>query len=222
MRRVPLFLFTLTILSTGACTSLVGSPDPAERVKRPAPATAEVSIAEAETTTTQDHEYLYEVLESRVTDSTLSTATSETTAPAPTSSGTKPKSTTTTTAPKPGGSYSSQMEGQFQASINNWRGSNGLAALGRNGSLDAYARSWAKTIAASGSLSHSNIGSLLGPWSTAGENVGFGGTVNQIFNALVASPGHNANMLNGSFTALGVGVYVDGAGTIWTAHIFAG
>jgi uncharacterized protein YkwD len=49
--------------------------------------------------------------------------------------------------------------------------------------------------------------------------VGVGGSVSSIFSVLTSSSGHNAIML-GDFTHLGVGVWVDSAGAIWTTHIF--
>jgi uncharacterized protein YkwD len=68
-------------------------------------------------------------------------------------------------------------------------------------------------------LSHSDLGSLLPPWSAAGENVGTGGSVESVFGALAGSSGHKANML-GDFTHFGIGAWVDSDGTIWTAHVF--
>lgn len=72
----------------------------------------------------------------------------------------------------------------------------------------------------SGSLNHSNIGSLLGPWGGVGENVGVGGSVSVIFNALVGSSGHYQNMV-GDWTHMGVGVWRDAQGALWTCHVFA-
>ena len=72
------------------------------------------------------------------------------------------------------------------------------------------------------SFAHSSIGSLLNPWTIVGENIAAGGTVSGLFNALVNSPGHYKNMVESRFTALGVGVYVDPSGKIWTTHVFAG
>ena len=77
-------------------------------------------------------------------------------------------------------------------------------------------------MASSGNFGHSNIGSLLGPWSTVGENIGKGGSVSSIFNALVASPSHFDNMVDPRFTHIGVGVFIDGNGVIWTTHVFGG
>ncbi len=76
-------------------------------------------------------------------------------------------------------------------------------------------------MAGQGSLSHSDLGRFLPPWSAAGENVGMGGSVSSLFDALKASPGHRANMLGG-YTHFGVGVWVDGSGNLWTTHIFTG
>lgn len=69
-------------------------------------------------------------------------------------------------------------------------------------------------------LSHSDIGSLLGSWSAVAENVGVGGSVGGIFEALAGSGGHNSNML-GEYTHVGIGVWEDGDGRLWTAHVFA-
>lgn len=134
-----------------------------------------------------------------------------------------PKATPTTQPPPPpppSGSFNSGMESDFYSRINSLRASNGLPALSANGSLASYARNWAKYMADQGSLGHSNIGSLVPPWSSAGENVGTGGSVGGIFGALAGSSAHLSNML-GNFTHVGVGVYVDAGGTIWTAHVFA-
>jgi uncharacterized protein YkwD len=35
----------------------------------------------------------------------------------------------------------------------------------------------------------------------------------------VDSSGHNTNML-GEYTHMGIGVWIDGNGTVWTAHVF--
>ena len=64
---------------------------------------------------------------------------------------------------------------------------------------------------------------LLGkPWSTVGENVGFGSTSAVVHDALVNSAGHLANIVGASFTRLGVGAAVDGNGRLWVVEVFAG
>ena len=163
-------------------------------------------------------------LTTTTTTTTTTIATTTTTAPPATTSPpatTAPKAQPTTTTAAAGGAYNSSFEAEFAASINGLRSSNGLEGLSRNGSLDAEAREWSKRMAAAGSISHSSLGRFLPPWSTAGENVGSGGSVSGLFGALADSPGHRANML-GNFTHFGIGVWVDASGTIWTTHVFAG
>lgn len=166
------------------------------------------------------------------TTTTTTTAAPATTSPEPASSGspgsttsststttttTEPPTTTTTTA---AGGFVGSAENEFASSINSYRSSNGLPAISRNGSLDSYARSWAQHMAANGGLSHSDIGSLLGQWSAVGENVGVGHSVSSLFGAFVDSPDHKSNIV-GEFTHVGIGVYKDADGALWTTHVFA-
>ncbi len=69
---------------------------------------------------------------------------------------------------------------------------------------------------------HSNIASLLGPWSTVGENIAYGWRVGSMHDALVASPGHYTNLTSENFTHIGVGVWIEESGKIWTTHVFGG
>ena len=135
--------------------------------------------------------------------------------------------TTATTAPPTtappataAGGYNSGYESEFRSLINSYRSSNGLAALSSNGDLNSRARWWAKQMAVEHGLSHSSLASLVPPWSAAAENVGVGGSVSGVFGLLKGSGGHSANML-GDYTHVGVGVWVDSSGAIWTAHVFA-
>ena len=110
------------------------------------------------------------------------------------------------------------------ARTNSVRAGRGVAALGRDASLDSAAAGWARELATSGVLRHSNLPQqLLGkPWSTVGENVGFGATSAAIHDALVNSAGHLANIVSPSFTRLGVGAAVDVNGRLWVVELFAG
>ncbi|MGH8952851.1 MAG: CAP domain-containing protein [Acidimicrobiia bacterium] len=144
--------------------------------------------------------------------------------PPPTNQPPASAATTTTVPPPPPppevqGGPNTEFESQFASSINSNRSGNGLAPLSRDGSLDSRARSWSEAMANAGGLSHSDLGSLLPPWSAAAENVGVGGSVSAVFEALVGSSGHQANML-GDYTHYGVGAWVDSSGTIWTTHVF--
>lgn len=75
-------------------------------------------------------------------------------------------------------------------------------------------------MAANGGLSHSDVGSLLGQWSSVGENIGVGYSVSSLFGAFVDSPDHQSNIV-GEFTHVGIGVYQDADGALWTTHVFA-
>lgn len=60
-------------------------------------------------------------------------------------------------------------------------------------------------------------------YKTAGENIAAGQkTANEVMNSWMNSSGHRANILNPSYTKLGVGYYVGGSyGTYWT-QLFIG
>ena len=152
-------------------------------------------------------------------DTTVPPAPATTTPPPPPP--TVPPPPPTTTPPPPPANYDAGAEGQFFANVNSVRAGQGLAPLAYDGALTSYARWWAGEMAASDSLEHSNISSLLGSWWTVGENVGVGPSVQSIHNALVASSGHYANIVGG-YTHLGVGVAVDSQGRIWVAQVFGG
>lgn len=144
--------------------------------------------------------------------------------PAPPSPTTSTTTSTTTTVPAEEppaeGQFDSGAESDFAGRINSLRSSNGLGGLSRNGSLDSRARDQAKRMADAGSLSHSNLSSLMPPWASVAENVGSGGSVGAVFDLLAGSSGHRSNMLD-DFTHFGIGVWREVDGTIWTSHIFA-
>jgi len=110
------------------------------------------------------------------------------------------------------------------ARTNAVRAANGVAALSRDASLDSAAAGWARELATSGVLRHSTLPQqLIGkPWSTLGENVGYGASSAIIHDALVNSAGHFGNIVGPSFTRLGVGAFTDVNGRLWVVELFAG
>ena len=241
MRIAPLFGFVAFAILVTALVGLFGSDEE--------PATVEAAyrppVLELTTVTTETTQPTTTVITSPPVDrepdvdalgvpvgellvtTTTVTLPSEASAKAPSSKpappATQPRAVTapTTTVPPPEAESgpNADVEAGFASKINSFRSDNGLGELSRDGSLDSRARGWAEQMAGNGGLSHSDLGSLLPPWSAAGENVGKGGSVNGLFDALVGSSGHKANML-GDYTNFGVGVWVDSSGTIWTAHVF--
>jgi len=95
--------------------------------------------------------------------------------------------------------------------VNQIRAFYGLRTLHSNGTLNAAAQACAERMASSGSMTHSPY---PGGWRTWGENIaeGYGSSVS-VFNAWMASPGHRANILNASFTQMGIGHVA--AGSWW-------
>lgn len=165
----------------------------------------------------------------RAPTTTTTKAPTTTTTKAPTTTTTKAPTTTTTvapttttTAPPAGGSYSAGSESQFVNLINGVRADLGVPPLTVSSSLKSYARDWSHHMASTNTFAHSNIGSLLGPWSTVGENIAYGWSVQSMHDALVASPGHYANLTSENFTHIGVGVWIEDGGKIWTTHVFGG
>lgn len=113
---------------------------------------------------------------------------------------------------------------------NRERRARGLAAARSSNALNNACQTHANDMARGRFLSHtgsdgSNGGqrarrSGLG-WTTWGENIAAGqrGSA-EVVNAWMASSGHRANILNGQFNAIGVGLQQASNGTIYFCQIF--
>ena len=112
-------------------------------------------------------------------------------------------------------------ESAFVAKINSLRASKGLGTLTVHGELTSIGRAWAGQMASVGEISHNaNFPSqVTADWLKLGENVGRGYDVNSLFDAFVASPAHYKNLVDASFTHVGVGVVISN-NTIFTSHQF--
>ena len=202
---------------------LPGSPLPVRFVAEPVPAPAEPVAATKQSV-------------ARPTTAAAPAATAAA-APPPTTAAAPPPTTaaapppTTAAAPAPAPVVpaaavvtAAPAAADIAARTNSVRAGRGVPALGREASLDSAAAGWARELATSGVLRHSGLPQqLLGkPWSTVGENVGFGATSVVIHDALVNSAGHLANIVSPNFTRLGVGAAVDANGRLWVVELFAG
>ena len=106
--------------------------------------------------------------------------------------------------------------------LNNYRTSQGLPQLGYHQGLQDKAHHWANKLAADGRLAHSNLTSgAPGGWSALGENVAVAASAERATNALVASPGHRANMVSTKFTHMGVGSATGRDGRVYLVQVFA-
>lgn len=132
-------------------------------------------------------------------------------------------------AQEPAGYYGSMEQDQVNR-INAARTTAGVGKLQHIECLNKIAETWAKTMANKGAMEHSTSAwrnnqinaNCGGAWIIQGENVSRGFTSSEmIFRAYMSSPGHKENILRSSFKKVGVGVYRDAAGTLWTTQLFA-
>ena len=105
--------------------------------------------------------------------------------------------------------------------VNQSRNSVGLPGLPINIDLYLKAQGWSNQLANSQRLYHSNLADGNGyNWARLGENVGYGYSIEQVHNAFMNSSGHRANILDGGFNRIGVGVTRDGGGRYWVVQEF--
>ncbi len=160
--------------------------------------------------------------------------------PAPTTTPTKPAPTTPTkpapttpstpapTAPPKDNSGSNQgFAEEVLRLVNIERSKAGLSSLTTNATLQAAANKRAEETKVSFSHTRPN-GSKFSTalqeygvsYRTAGENIAYGQrSPQEVVNGWMNSPGHRANILNGSFGKIGIGVYTSG-GVIYWAQLF--
>lgn len=152
-----------------------------------------------------------------------SAATAPTPAPAKVTTPAPAKAATPTPAPSKGGvtpapSTNASVSADEQAMlnlVNKARADAGLGALQFDAELQKVARIKAKDMVDKNYFSHQSptYGSPFDmmrqfgiSFKTAGENIAGNQTVDAAFKAWMASPGHKANILNGSFNYTGIGI----------------
>lgn len=109
----------------------------------------------------------------------------------------------------------------FLDRVNDLRISRGLRPLIIDPKLHATALDWSSNLARTATLAHdAGLATDVSGWTKLAENVGTGSTVNAVWNAFLASPGHFANLIDPDMTHLGVGTVRDSAGRLWTTHRF--
>lgn len=116
---------------------------------------------------------------------------------------------------------STDDEAAFVVALNRVRADNGLPPFTVDTELSDLARVHAQVMADAGEIFHADpiSAGFTGAWSKLGENVGVGGNVEVLVEAFVESSGHFANIVDPSFTTIGVGVvWRDSA--LYTTHRF--
>ena len=118
-------------------------------------------------------------------------------------------------------------EQTFLDRTNALRTSQGVDALSDHDTLNQKAELWARHMAETGVLAHSQVSqSLEGlSWQLLGENVGVTSARTDPLRALhdgfAGSPSHQANLLNQRFDHMGVGVAESADGRVWVVEVFA-
>jgi len=103
----------------------------------------------------------------------------------------------------------------YLAALNQERVVHGLRPLIERQALDGVAGSWAAHMAASGTLSHNpHLATAVSNWQALGENVGEGPDIHSLDRAFWNSPEHRANILDPSYSDVGIGA-VTRDGVIW-------
>jgi uncharacterized protein YkwD len=104
--------------------------------------------------------------------------------------------------------------------VNGARADAGLPALALDPIAQTKAQAWAEHLAATGSIGHSNLTEGMdGGWRRLAENVGYGSSIDEIQRRFMDSPHHRQNVLDRSFTHLGVGV-ARGGGNTYVVLVF--
>ncbi|MBW3588131.1 MAG: CAP domain-containing protein [Actinobacteria bacterium] len=104
--------------------------------------------------------------------------------------------------------------------INSSRQSAGLAGVSGDSSLNSIAQRHAERMAAEGRIFHSSF-SGTSDANSWGENVGRGPDVDSVHRAFMSSSTHRGNILNKTFTHVGIGVAAYSGG-VMVVHDFVG
>jgi uncharacterized protein YkwD len=111
-------------------------------------------------------------------------------------------------------------EASFAAMANGVRSNRDMRRLKVTERLSRLARKHSKQMATRGELYHSNLRRLFRgfDYRMVGENVGYGGSLDQLLEAFMDSPPHAANIL-GKWRKTGVGIVRRGD-RIWITQLF--
>jgi uncharacterized YkwD family protein len=139
--------------------------------------------------------------------------------------------TTSSQAPSAGSSYSA-FQNEVVRLVNQERAKNGLGALSVDSALTKTATLKSQDMAENGYFSHTSptYGSPFDmmkqfgiTYRTAGENIAMGQTTPaQVMEGWMNSPGHRANILQSSYTKIGVGVAQNSSGRYYWTQQFIG
>ena len=111
-------------------------------------------------------------------------------------------------------------EAHLFAETNELRRSQGLPVLHQHPELVDEARAWAQTLAAQGSLAHSDPHRWRVSWQAVAENVGTAGSIETVYESLASSAGHRQNMLSSKYTHMAIGTARGKDGRVYAVQLF--
>jgi uncharacterized protein YkwD len=129
------------------------------------------------------------------------------------------------------GSSSASEEQQAINLLNKDRAAKGLPALKANSQLTSLARNYARDMINRGYFSHYNpegqspfdrMKKAGISYTSAGENLAINTSVAAAETAFMNSSGHRANILNSSYTEVGIGVVHSSSGQVYVVQEFIG
>jgi hypothetical protein len=119
------------------------------------------------------------------------------------------------------GPAAASSAGDIVSYTNSARADHGVGRLSVASDLTQLAQQHASWMASHRTLQHtSDLGGTVCCWSSVGENVGYGGSARQVFDAFMGSAEHRANILTGRYTQIGVGVARASNGYVYVDQIF--
>lgn len=114
--------------------------------------------------------------------------------------------------------------GEVISLINASRARSGIAPLRENVDLNVKADAWASRLRDDCRIYHSRLSDGAPPnWQKLGENVGRGGTIQQVHTAYLNSPGHRRNIMDPAFNQVGAGAVwgtCNGYRMVFTVQVF--
>lgn len=158
-------------------------------------------------------------------------APAATAAPTPTAAPSATPATAPAAAPTTAPDSLAALETQMVDLVNSERSRAGVPALTVNVDLSNMARVKSQDMITNGYFSHNSptYGSPFDmmkafgiSFRTAGENIAMNQSVENAHTSLMNSEGHRANILNPSYTQIGIGIVSDGHGSIYITQEFIG
>ncbi len=127
-------------------------------------------------------------------------------------------SATSTTKPL---AATSSREQRLATLVNGERLQRSLRPYAVSKALSSIAKTQARAMAEQQRLFHNpTLSSDVKRWRALGENVAYTSTVKRAHTLLMNSPTHRSNLLNETFTQIGLGVVKDAYGTVWVVQVF--